>query len=149
MTLKNRNETPGNGGFMFQFEGPNKEVITVKHGSNSISQLTGKATVIMRRAGIAIPPNLAEIVEHQICLRQARPMEECFSGGVGDTIHQKWIKPFLGKVAASTAKLGRIGRAITKVVNAIGSCGGCGGRKVHQQGKNSLGRAGVLNKLSK
>lgn len=141
MKLKNRNETPGNGGFLFYFEADGK-VIPVD-GVNSLSQLTSKAEVMMRKAGVDIPDDLEKVVEHQICARQTFPAEECWMGGIGDVLHHKYIKPFLQATAEKAGKKGVRG-LIAKVAKAIASCGGCSGKKVHK-GKTS--RAERLNKL--
>lgn len=156
MTLKDYNRSPANGGFRFFYKKPDGESSQVHHPS-SIEQLVVRTVEQFRNNGMEVPENLRQIVEHQICLRQPNPLESCWSGGLGDDIHHKWISPFLSKVEKLSDKMvkGRKGifakvvAAVGGVARAIRKCGDCGGRKTYEQGKNNLGRAGTLNRISR
>lgn len=147
MRLKNRNQTPP-GGFAFYYEnistGQEIRVPTGSGSANGVSQLTGLVDASLRNNGMEVPPDLPLIIEHQICLRQPVPLDVCFSGGIGDDIHHKVMRPLLRSIARGAAKVGlkKVSGAATK----IGGCSGCSGTKTFVQGANNLGRAGTLNK---
>lgn len=147
MRLKNRNQTPP-GGFAFYYENiETKQEIRVPQGdksANGVSQLTGLVQASLTNNGMEIPPQLALIVEHQICIRQDNPLTLCFSGGIGDDVHHKVMKPLLRSIARGAAKVGA--KIVSDAATKIGGCTGCGGTKTYVQGRNNLGRAGTLNK---
>jgi hypothetical protein len=154
MKLKNKNETP-HGGFTFYFKANDGTTVMVR--SNSLSQLSEKVSVQMRNLLIPVPSNIKTIIEHQICLRQPSPIEACWSSGLGDDLHHKWIAPFLKRVSMGLAPSegsseGLISRARKKasgIVQSIARCSSCSGTKVYDKSKNNLGRAGMVNKLLK
>lgn len=151
MRLKNDNLTPSEAR-VFYYIGPGKngQEKAYKVGpANSMPQLVQWSSDQMRNQGMEVPENFAEIVEHQVCLRFQRPLDFCYSGGLGDDLHQKWIAPFLSKTADQLSKLGKLGKAVASIVNKVRTCTGCGGTRVFKSGSNNMGRAGTLNQLSK
>lgn len=141
MTLKEHHKQPI-GGFTFYFEAPSGEVVQLTGAS--ISNLTRKVNSNFLNLGMNVPENLAAIIEHQICLRQPNPVASCWSGGLGDTLHHKWIKPFISRASdAVKALTGYSG------LEAVSNCQTCSGTKVYKAGANNLGRAGTLNKIGK
>lgn len=114
----------------------------------SLRQLTEKARLTLLAQGIPPPEELSVIIEHQICLRQPDPKSACWSSGLGDDLHNKWVKTFLSSAARAITVIGtptakNIGRAITKVA----TCQTCAGTTVYDPQANNLGRAGNLNSL--
>ena len=151
MRLKNKNIAP-QGGFSFYFVGDGEVVVHVT--GNSIPQLTEKARASMSNQGISIPENLPEIIEHQICLRQSNPTEACYSGGIGDDLHHKFIAPFLksvasrvGGTASGSGFIAKARTAFASAVERVAECQSCKGTTVYKDGKKNLGRAGSLNNL--
>jgi hypothetical protein len=165
MKLKNRNESPPEVGWVFHFENLDGRVQRVAP-ANSIKDLATKARKMMLNHRVPIPANLEEIIEHQICARMSNPTEHCWSGGLGDDIHFKWVRPFLSsaqlKLEASVdgrlstgekTFIKRFAKAAAdvavKVIKKARSCGACGGTKVYRHGDahGNLGRAGMLNQM--
>lgn len=153
MKLKNPNHSPHEG-FVFYFIHPSNGETQMVGGANSIDTLETKVRHQFSNLKMPVPENLREIIEHQICLRQPRPMESCWSGGLGDDIHHKWVKPFLAKVASVSepTKVGggiisRIRRGAASMARRVGSCGSCGGTHVYEQSSQNLGRAGQINQV--
>lgn len=147
MHLKEKNRTP-QGGFKFYFKSPNGDTIQVA-GANSVSQLEAMVTANFKNLKMEVPANLSQLIEHQICVRQARPSDLCWNDGIGDDIHTKWAAPFLSGAARLAAKVLGPDSKIERVIRAVKSCPSCGGSRVYSAGKNNLGRAGTLNRLSK
>lgn len=148
MYLKDKNRSP-RGGFVFYFQHVKTMLeirVPTKGGANGIPQLTTWSGATLRGNGMDVPDNLAQIVEHQICIRQKLPLKACYSGGIGDDIHHKVMKPILGKVAATAKRFGA--KRVAKVAKKAAGCSGCGGRRTYEQGKNNLGRAAKLNRLN-
>lgn len=159
MRLKNKREVP-EGGYQFLYYAIGKEgkvlVQVMKSNgpiSDPISQLTEDAKRSMAMNGVIVPTNLTEVIEHQICLRQSNPMDVCYSGGIGDDLHHRFIKPFLLSAAeniegAGSGVLGNIANAASRVLRSVANCVGCAGTRVYDQSANNLGRAGTLNKIT-
>lgn len=171
MRLKTLNESPF-GGFVFFFHNE-KLHQTDQVQANGLDTLTDKTAAQFRNLGMEVPENLREIIEHQICLRQPNPTASCWSGGLGDDLHHKWIGPFLTRIADSldgstgsppTAPpfpdkatrspkrvfrgfISKAAHAVAQTARRVASCGSCGGSRTYRQGSNNLGRAGSLNKL--
>jgi hypothetical protein len=152
MRLANDNNTPSRFR-VFYYEGKDEKgrVKTFRVGpANSIPQLVQWSQAQMKNQGVELPENLEtlrEIIEHQICIRMVHPYRYCYSGGIGDDIHNKWIKPFLSSIEVKVEKMGKLGKLVATVVKKVKSCGGCGGTRVFKSGVNNMGRAGKLNKL--
>lgn len=163
MRLKNSNKTPPYG-WVFWYKAPDGTTVQLAPQVNSLSALTAYVIKTFENQGIAVPENMQEIVEHQICMRQDNPTETCWSGGIGDDLHHKWVKPFLKKVIAAVEEEPETGatpkkkgvlsrafsaarRAVRKQAQAIKSCVGCSGTITYDPTVNNLGRAGVLNEL--
>ena len=146
MTLRNPNETP-NGGWKFYFQSTEggKPFTNEVSGANSVDDLTRKAALQMTNMNVSVPENLKQIVEHQICTR-AHP-GDCWMSGIGDELHNKWIKPFLTGVAKTATKMKLNG--VAKKAKSLSGCSSCGGTSVYVEGENNLGRAGTLNDLLK
>lgn len=154
MQLKNRNATP-QGGFTFRFNTPDGSVMSIR--STGLSQLTEQVKRVFRNLGMEIPDNLSVIVEHQICLNQSSPTTACWSSGIGDDLHHKWIAPFLNRIAdvaapsartaVTTGVVSKVRNAVAKAVRKVAGCSSCKGTRTYKQGVNNLGRAGTLNKL--
>ncbi len=161
MRLKNLNESPHNG-FTFHFRNEVAQQNDMVTG-NSLDNLESKVTAQFRNLKMAVPENLRQIIEHQICLRQPNPANSCWSGGLGDDLHHKWIKPFLTRVADKLDAfptpfrgvnerpkggiISRAAKAIAKTARRVSTCGSCGGTRVYEQGANNLGRAGQINQV--
>lgn len=126
--------------------------ITASVTGNNLAQLTEKVKGAFSNNGIPIPEDLQVIIEHQICVCQDNPTEVCWSGGIGDDLHNKWIGPFLKRLAramdtSEEGVISRARRAVAKTAEKIAGCSSCKGSRVYQNGKNNLGRAGTLNKI--
>lgn len=152
MTLKQPNTKP-HGGYSFFYEGPGGVVIQVNEGANGLGQLATQVRASMRANGVVLSPaenrQLEAVIEHQICLRQPDPLESCWSGGLGDDLHHKYIKPFLKRVVARSIKSENgLMKFIGAVATKVSGCSGCGGTTVYARNKRNLGRAGVLNKIA-
>ena len=136
------------GGFVFYFEHPKTGTeVKVPLGDNEASgldQLEKMVRATFQRNNIPAPQHLRLHIQHQICLRQPDPKATCFSGGIGDDLHFKVMKPVLLKTAAVLSKIPG-GKGLAKVATKIGGCSGCSGRKTYKQGQLNMGRAGVLN----
>jgi len=164
MRLKNLQESP-HGGFVFFFHNE-KLHQTDQVMANGIETLLNKTEAQFRNLGMEVPENLREIIEHQICLRQPNPTASCWSSGIGDDLHHKWIKPFLTRVADTldkptpfpdkatrspkrtfTSFVSKATKAAASTIRRVASCGSCGGSRTYKQGSNNLGRAGTLNRL--
>lgn len=149
MYLKNKNVSPP-GGFFFYYEDPKtKEEVKVPSGSrqaNGVAALTAQVRNAFSKAGIPVPAQLAKIVEHQICIRQANPKSVCFMGGLGDDIHHNLAKPVLRSIEMFAGRVKM--NAVARTARRVGGCAGCGGTKTYKSGKNNLGRAGTLNKIT-
>lgn len=154
MILKRKDETPF-GGFTFEFVFLDGKPGRVE--STGLKQLVLDARIVLDRAGIAFPPNLTAIIEHQICLRQPDPKEACYSSGGGDDLHWKFVQPMMKKVSEKVALINaspgtsKTVKAALNIVGrlaeSIGSCEACKGKNRYVQGENNLGRAGVLNRF--
>ena len=165
MRLKNLNESPS-GGFTFFFHNERLNQ-TDQVVANGMDTLTDKTASQFRNLGMEVPENLREIIEHQICLRQPNPTQACWSSGIGDDLHHKWIKPFLTRVADAlegkqpafpdkatrspkrrfTGMISQAAKTVAKAARRVASCGSCGGSRTYKQGTNNLGRAGQLNRI--
>jgi len=166
MRLKNLNESPSAGGFTFFFHNERLNQ-TDQVVANGLDTLTDKTASQFRNLGMEVPENLREIIEHQICLRQPNPTSSCWSSGIGDDLHHKWIKPFLTRVADAlegkqpafpdkatrspkrrfTGMISQAAKTVAKAARRVASCGSCGGSRTYKQGTNNLGRAGSLNRI--
>lgn len=151
MKLKNDDRLPSRyRNFYYEGKDAKGKTRTYKVGpANSIEQLVVWSTRQMENQGVEVPPNLQEIIEHQICVRFSKPSEYCWNSGIGDEIHNQWAVPFLDRMATLTSSLGVVGQVVAKAVQKIKGCQSCGGTRTYKQGANNLGRAGSLNKLSK
>lgn len=143
MKLKQPNQVPS-GGFCFYFR-RESDNLQIKITGRNLRDLADKARKAMVNSAMSPPDNLAEIVEHQICLRQPEPTEACWNSGAGDALHHDLLKPFLKKAAKSLKALGlkRIGEAVRRKAG----CSSCGGTREYRSGVDNLGRAGKLNKV--
>lgn len=152
MKLKTRNRTP-HGGFVFFFKLSSGETIQVS--SPNFNSLVSDSKKIMTANSIAVPQNLEEIIDHQICSRAQDPLEDCWSGGLGDDLHNKWIGPFLRRAAAKIAPrnsgsiMAVARQAVSEAIKKVANCRTCGGGKVYKEGETGMGRAGKINKVFK
>jgi hypothetical protein len=149
MILKNKNSSPP-GGFVFYYTHPEtgKTVrVPSDKTANGVSQLASLVKAAFRNNKIPVPPNLEEIVEHQICIRQPEPLSICYNGGIGDMIHHQLAKPVLNAIALKAGKV-KMGEGIARIARKVAGCGGCGGTRTYASGKNNLGRAGKLNSIA-
>lgn len=147
MRLKNRDHRP-EGGFAFHYVRDSDGVAVRVDGANGMAQLTERVEKSFANNKMTVPPNLAEIIEHQICLRQSNPLDACWSGGIGDDLHHKWIKPFLSTAAAAMPGTG-IMASVKKAVEKVAGCSSCGGTKIYDSKRDNTGRAGKLNRLAR
>ena len=93
------------------------------------------------------------LVEHQTCIRLKGKID-CWSGGVGDDVHE-----FISKVegfvlekapAPIVGIVRRFAKAVTKGKSStFTACSSCGGTAVMDAKVNNLGRAGALNSFFK
>lgn len=143
MRLRNVNEPPPGSGFSFYFEAPDGAVVSINR-ANGLVELEREVRAAMKNNGVEAPDELAKIIQHQICLRADDPESLCWSGGIGDDLHHKWVKPFLVKVADVVK-----GGIISSLARALSSCGGCSGTRVYKPGENALGRAETINKAGR
>lgn len=143
MRLRHPTEPPPGAGFSFYFEATDGSVVSINR-ANGLVELEREVRASMKNNGVEPPADLAKIIQHQICLRADDPRSLCWSGGIGDDLHHKWIKPFLVKVADATK-----GGVISSLARALASCSGCSGTKVYRAGKNALGRAETVNKAGR
>lgn len=164
MKLKDDRSSPPPEGFVFYFL--NDRGVTQKVApANSVKDLLSKARLMMRNQGVQPPQDLEDIIQHQLCARMDDPKEHCWMGGVGDTIHVKWVQPFLkasqlkldkvasvdGRASAIQRLSSAVARSVVKVIKKVKSCTTCGGTKVYDQHDKygNRGRAGLLNQMNK
>lgn len=146
MRLKDKNSSP-HGGFFFEIENEHGKIVRVPEAgksANGIPQLEALAREALSKMGVAAPPDLAGVIEHQICMRQPNPERACWSGGIGDDLHHKILKPFFKGVqkAAARVKL----KGLAKTAGKVAGCSTCGGGKPFKKGDDGTGRAGKLNR---
>lgn len=118
---------------------------------SSEEDLLMKVRKQLNAIGVTPPPDLKEIIQHQICLRQADPKSLCWNSGVGDKLHHDWMKPFLTKVALTVEQstknsiMIKVGQKVAKGLRKIAACTTCGGTTTYLPNENNRGRAGSLN----
>lgn len=147
MHLKDKNRTPSVG-FVFYFKAPNgTEVrVPVRGSAPGVVKLEQLVKANFQNIGMEIPGNLSQLIEHQICIRHPNPLDQCWEDGFGDHLHYSVALPIIEKAQKAIKKA--TGKA-SKTLSKIGGCSGCKGTKVYDSKKRNLGRAGILNHLSK
>ena len=142
MRLKFPGDVP-HGGWAFYLKVRGKEV---KLQSHSLALLTEsvRKTLASNQLDVPSPEDLRTIIEHQICLRQPDPVEACFSSGIGDDLHHRFVVPVIDWLQRNVSKT--VGRRLQALDSAKG-CAGCKGTTVYDPSKGiaNTGRAGALN----
>jgi hypothetical protein len=117
------------------------------HTNNEYSK---QQRIYAEEDGLSFNAYMIKLIEHQFCLRNSNTTP-CWSGGVGDTIHNAltkvdgWIEHtpevLQQKVQAAISFL------TPSKSKTFGGCSVCGGSKVMSRSSNNLGRAGKLNNI--
>ncbi len=144
MTLRYPQDMP-HGGWVFYLLIGKQEV---KLQASSLSQLTESVRMTLQRNGLPAlsPEDLSTVVQHQICLRQPNPKESCFSSGLGDDLHHRFVAPVIDWIQRTVSA--KTGRRI-KGLDSVKGCSGCKGTTVYDPslGLANTGRAGALNSV--
>lgn len=118
MKLVNKNEEP-HGGYWYHFEDQHGTTYNVRGFSEGFPRLVSKVASTMRSNNIEVPPNLADLVEDQICQRQ--PVGKClYEKKLGDRT-AKAIHSFTKIADSAFAAIG-IKTSITKKARGCSKC---------------------------
>lgn len=126
--------------------------------SNSNGEYSKKAREEAAALKLQWPAYINKVIQHQICLRSEDASRICWDDGYGDKLHHlagkidngiDKLPAGLGGIAAKAVMLATK-VATGKSSKRLGGCSVCGGtKKFNPYEKRQLGRAGVVNDLTK